>query len=201
MKPDFAHMLSALRRENHLSQKKAADGLGISQALLSHYENGIREPKLEFVLRACDYYCVTSDYILGRTTEKTHEGVALKCTNDSEKRNADAASLIISMLTELGDEQLSEAVSNYMNYSIYAVASALCSKKRQYEPFFDAALKLAEAAFIQNVRRVTIGGEASKRLSDDMLRERFPEQYAAMLEMEEIVKKAVATLKQPSAGD
>ena len=45
----------------------AAVELGISQALLSHYENGAREPGLGFVCRACDYYGVSADYLLGRS--------------------------------------------------------------------------------------------------------------------------------------
>ena len=43
----FPKTLSALRREKNISQRKAAADLGISQALLSHYENGTREPGLE----------------------------------------------------------------------------------------------------------------------------------------------------------
>ena len=50
-----------------LSQRAAAAALGISQALLSHYENGAREPGLAFLCRACDYYGVSADYLLGRT--------------------------------------------------------------------------------------------------------------------------------------
>ena len=41
----------------------------VSQALLSHYENGTREPGLPFVCRVCDYFGVSADYILGRTEE------------------------------------------------------------------------------------------------------------------------------------
>jgi len=67
MKPTFAKVLSRLRREAGYSQRLAATDLGISQALLSHYENGAREPKLEFVVKACDYYGVSADYILGRS--------------------------------------------------------------------------------------------------------------------------------------
>ena len=63
----FSTVLSALRRERNLSQRQAAAELGISQALLSHYENGLREPRLEFVVRVCDYYGVSADYVLGRT--------------------------------------------------------------------------------------------------------------------------------------
>jgi len=66
----FSMVLSSLRKETGLSQRKAASDLGVSQALLSHYETGAREPKLEFVCRACDYYGVSADYILGRTDER-----------------------------------------------------------------------------------------------------------------------------------
>ena len=67
MERTFPETLSALRRERNLSQREAAGELGISQALLSHYENGAREPGLDFVRRACDFYGVTADYMLGRT--------------------------------------------------------------------------------------------------------------------------------------
>lgn len=63
----FPETLSALRRERNISQRKAAADLNISQALLSHYENGAREPGLAFVCRACDYYGVTADYLLCRS--------------------------------------------------------------------------------------------------------------------------------------
>ena len=43
----------------------------MSQALLSHYENGIREPGLTFVVKACDYYQVSADYLLGRTNDRS----------------------------------------------------------------------------------------------------------------------------------
>ena len=64
---EFCRILAALRRKKGVSQRKAAADLRISQALLSHYENGAREPGLPFLCRACDYYGVTADYLLGRT--------------------------------------------------------------------------------------------------------------------------------------
>ena len=65
----FSETLNRLRREKGLSQRAVAADLGISQALLSHYENGAREPGLHFVCRACDYYGVSADYLLGRTDQ------------------------------------------------------------------------------------------------------------------------------------
>ena len=70
MKSAFAEKLGSLRRDKAISQRRVAEELGVSQALLSHYENGAREPKLEFVVRACDYYSVPADYILGRNSER-----------------------------------------------------------------------------------------------------------------------------------
>lgn len=67
MSASFSMRISELRKQRNISQRQAASELGISQALLSHYENGLREPKLDFVVKVCDYYGVSADYILGRT--------------------------------------------------------------------------------------------------------------------------------------
>ena len=70
MSADFALRLSDLRKEKNLSQKEAASCLGVSQALLSHYEKGIRECGLDFLKRASDYYDVSADYLLGLTESR-----------------------------------------------------------------------------------------------------------------------------------
>ena len=46
MATNITARLSSLRKEKGLSQKEAAAGLGVSQALLSHYENGVRKSML-----------------------------------------------------------------------------------------------------------------------------------------------------------
>ena len=66
----YSERLVELRTEKGLSQKAAALDLGVSQALLSHYEKGIREFNLDFLCRAADYYGVTADYLLGRTQSR-----------------------------------------------------------------------------------------------------------------------------------
>ena len=69
MHGEFHQILSRLRKNKQVSQRQVAAELYISQALLSHYENGIREPGLDFVNRVCSYYGVTADYLLGRSAE------------------------------------------------------------------------------------------------------------------------------------
>ena len=40
---EFNRIITLLRKERGITQKQAAQDLGISQAQLSHYEKGIRE--------------------------------------------------------------------------------------------------------------------------------------------------------------
>lgn len=92
-KKSFAQILSELRRTAGLSQRKAAADLNISQALLSHYENGAREPGLNFVCRVCDYYSVTADYLLGRSPNP-----------DGVDRGADIARVFIAEMRSLANK-------------------------------------------------------------------------------------------------
>ena len=68
---NYSEKLVELRTEKGISQKVAALELGVSQALLSHYEKGIREFNMDFLCKVADYYGVTTDYILGRTQSRT----------------------------------------------------------------------------------------------------------------------------------
>ena len=70
MTGQFPKKLSQLRRERGLNQKTAAEKLGVSQALLSHYENGAREPGLDFVVNAAAFYEVSTDFLLGISDER-----------------------------------------------------------------------------------------------------------------------------------
>jgi len=71
METTFAMRMVALRKERGISQKEAAGALKVSQALLSHYEKGIRECGLAFLGRCADFYGVTVDYLLGLSAQKT----------------------------------------------------------------------------------------------------------------------------------
>ena len=67
---EFNRIITLLRKERGLSQKVVAGELGISQALLSHYEKGAREPGLDFLCKAASFYNVSVDYLLGRSSER-----------------------------------------------------------------------------------------------------------------------------------
>lgn len=138
MSTDFSRTLSLLRKEKHVSQRAAAAALGISQALLSHYENGIREPGLAFVVRACDYYQVSADYLLGRTMSRDgaiinaeelydvseHKDNSIRgniTAQLNKKLMVNAVSLVYALLGKLNNRDLILYVSNYLSCALYQV--------------------------------------------------------------------------------
>lgn len=56
--------LLILREERNLKQKELAELAGITEATLSRYENGKREPKGEIISRLAKVLNVTTDYLL-----------------------------------------------------------------------------------------------------------------------------------------
>lgn len=56
-----------VRRVADVSQSAAAMSLNISNGYISCIERGVKRPSIPVLLRAADYYNVTTDYLLGRT--------------------------------------------------------------------------------------------------------------------------------------
>lgn len=171
MNKDFPRILSLLRKEKGISQKSAAGELGISQALLSHYEKGIRECGLDFVVRAADFYGVSCDYLLGRSPERN--GAMLLAENLPEpdaagKENVFKGSLlptlnkklienslniIYDLLQRANNRNLTIAMSDYLSVAVYTAFRGLyqANEKNPREMFAiddDQYLQLVSAMMI-----------------------------------------------------
>lgn len=58
-----------LREDRDLTQQQIADYLLCDQSLYSKYERGERPLPLEYADKLADYYKVSVDYLLGRTSQ------------------------------------------------------------------------------------------------------------------------------------
>lgn len=77
--------ITKARKEINLNQKELAEKCGITEATLSRYENGLREPKSEIVVRMADALNVTTDYLLGRSNEKQpNKNLPVEFTNPND---------------------------------------------------------------------------------------------------------------------
>ena len=59
-----------LRIDNGYTQKQIAQQLGISQNTYSQYEVGVLNYPVDALMKLADFYGVSVDYLLGRTTKK-----------------------------------------------------------------------------------------------------------------------------------
>ena len=159
MKSHFSVTLSSLRRKKGLSQREAAADLGVSQALLSHYENGAREPKLEFVVKACDYYDVSADHILGRTDTKRAGAMPVPRDCDGARRLIDAACAVFDKLDDLSDPDLYESAVRYLTIPAENLTALICNPAAPYDPMREVNMKLAESSLIAVARKNGDGRE------------------------------------------
>lgn len=59
--------LKNLRESKNLLQKDVAKELGITKSAYSNYEQGIRFPTYDILIKICKFYNVSADYLLGLT--------------------------------------------------------------------------------------------------------------------------------------
>ena len=199
---EFSRTLSLLRQERGVSQRTAASDLGISQALLSHYENGIREPGLSFVVKACDYYHVSADFILGRTLSRdgsmlsseevlgaAEPGNILQgsvLATLQSKLLAGAVGVLFGLLGKLGDKTAINAAAAYLGGAVYQLYRHLYRAAGANEAYFaldpaactmgtaDADMKLEEVRYARALRTQAAKKAEFPDLSPEALTSNYP---------------------------
>ena len=146
MNADFPRILTLLRKEKGISQKEAAGELGISQALLSHYEKGIRECGLDFLIKTADFYHVSCDYLLGRSPDRAGATLTVEDIPDpdapggkenvargsilpvlNKKLVANSLNVLFDLLQRLGDKALTTEVSSFLMLAVYRMFRVIYS--------------------------------------------------------------------------
>ncbi len=185
MTGNFSRILTLLRKEKGVTQKEAAKSLLVSQALLSHYEKGIRECGLDFVVRASDYYGVSCDYLLGKSAERTGRALLVEDIPDpsgakdssfrgsvlptlNKKLISNSLNILFDRLNGCPDKALISEVSCYLSLSVYKTfrhlhgsysknADSLFSVSASgFDGYTDAAMKICEA----NIKALLKGEDA-----------------------------------------
>lgn len=67
---DFGTTLKELRRRAGLTQKELADRLWVSKATVSYYEQSVRCPSPEILVKISGVFHVSTDYLLGLEDKK-----------------------------------------------------------------------------------------------------------------------------------
>ena len=211
--PDFSRSLSLLRQEKGLSQRMAARDLGISQALLSHYENGIREPGLAFVVKACDYYNVSADFLLGRTLSRDGMVFDVDVMPDasqekdnvlrgsvmaalSKKLLVNSVSVLFDLLGKLGSREAIKGAADYIGIAVYKTFRHLYrADGSNNEELFalpakeflagapNAEMMFCEMDYFNALQEQVEKKEPFPDMSDESLSRNYPGQYQSLLQI------------------
>ena len=182
---DFSRILTHLRKEKGVSQREAAEAMGVSQSLLSHYERGIRECGLLFLVRASDYYGVTTDYLLGRSYDKHGTTISVDELADEDatgrgnlgmksmlptlnkKLICNSVSVLMDLVGSTGDKTLINEISSYLGVSVYTVyrlvynsnpenpQTLFGSDEEVFSFACDAAMSRSKAAIVKRLRTLS----------------------------------------------
>ncbi len=215
MSSDFSRTLALLRKEKKISQRTAAGELGVSQALLSHYENGLREPGLAFVVRAADYYGVSCDYLLGRSMARDGSAVPTERMEseeeDSKNKVVESVALLIDLAEKTESIQLAQEVGAYISVAVYkayryiymadpaGVEAVFRAEREHFEYLCDACMKELEL----RIRTAAKGEEGFGVVKENLRRfpmspneiaSRYPEKSESFLRVLQEVSDAIDTL-------
>lgn len=213
MNAEFPRTLSLLRQEKGVSQRTASQALGISQALLSHYENGIREPGLPFVVKACDYYGVSADFLLGRTLSRDGTTIAPEELYDlsNEKNNSmkggvlallskkllvNSIGALFDLLAKTGSREAIRAAANYLSTAVYQMYRRLYQANPDNNlDFFsvspqhfeagltEADMRCSEAELIDALAAHAKEKGPMPEMSNDALARDYPVLYQSLLQI------------------
>lgn len=171
---EFNRIIKLLRKERGITQKQAAEDLGVSQALLSHYEKGIRECGLDFVVKVAEYYNVSCDYLLGRSAERNgmmlsaedipnpekmkdnvYHGSVLPTMN--KKLISNSLNVLYAKIGQCQNKALTTEISAYLMLAVTRMFRLLYTAEQHNAPglfsiethrwagYSDAAMRVAEA--------------------------------------------------------
>ena len=195
MNADFPRLITLLRKEKGISQKQAAAEFGISQALLSHYEKGIRECGLDFLVKCAKFYGVSCDYLLGVSPERNGRQLTVEDIPEADsakdvvfkgnimpvlnkKLISNSLGVVYDLIFKSESKQLNTEISNYLMMAVYRSFRILYSTNSKNENtmfaipqelvsgYCNAAMLMSEARAQQLAQGADKGGERIKNLDE-----------------------------------
>ncbi len=68
-KVQFGQRLLAVRKQNHETQERLGQAIGLAKGRISDMEKGRNTTTIDKVVMICEHYGVSADYLLGLTDE------------------------------------------------------------------------------------------------------------------------------------
>lgn len=129
----FKERLKDLRISRNMTQGDLADAIGNTKQAISQYERGVRQPDFETLEALCDFFNVSSDYILGKSS------VTMRFVDSNELKLLDGfSSGVVSELFEIVNRLNQEGREKVLEYAKLLDISGTYNICYQSELFEDA---------------------------------------------------------------
>ena len=125
-----------MRKERNISAKELAEMLGVSEQTIGNYERGNREPNIATMLKLCDVFCVTLDYLVNgiSSNEKEISDMVYNIYNDPvdlikfltiyfnfELKNDDKDYIKIDNINRFNALNIINSIKNTLEFELYKI--------------------------------------------------------------------------------
>ena len=97
----FGELLSELRKDRNMTQRDLAQVLYVTTGTISNYDNGAHFPDVEKLIDISEFFGVTTDYLLGRTSYSYSLDVLNK-----QLANGMSVGDLVDMVANMNEERL-----------------------------------------------------------------------------------------------
>lgn len=64
---EITQRIRNIREDKDLTQQQVADGIGVKREQYRRYETGENEMKVSHIIKLCEFYRLSADYVIGLT--------------------------------------------------------------------------------------------------------------------------------------
>ena len=129
---DYTQRLRDLRADHDMSQAAIAAAIGIDQKQYSRYETGINELPLRYLVKLCQVYQVSADYLQGRPPSEGARGVVVHALR-AYKKGAEYSAPFLGTISELKGFYFVELEIYPLSIGVIPVSLIACTSACVYQ--------------------------------------------------------------------
>jgi transcriptional regulator with XRE-family HTH domain len=166
----FKNRFSNLLEEKGLNQKEAAEKIGITRQAVNLYVSGKRTPDINTIYKICDYFHISSDYLLGLSDVQS-VNIDIKAISEKTGLSDYSIEILEEYYLEAGTDQLIRTL-NFLLENVPRFKINYFSEE-EFKNIFEISKKddltKEEKTIFKNFKEKLIAGEEWEKSHFDLL--------------------------------
>jgi transcriptional regulator with XRE-family HTH domain len=94
----FKYRLRDLRREKNVGAPDLGKAIGVNKNTIYSWEHGVNFPNNDTLIKLAEFFCVTTDYLLGKSNYKQNTGYLVAFDSELEDLSDDQKQMIKNLI-------------------------------------------------------------------------------------------------------